>query len=469
MLNLFSQSRYKVVLFPILILSLFWCPADIPAAPFAYVTNRGDSTISVIDIADDTVTSHPALSGTLLGVAINQTGTKGYFSRVYDSNITVLDLVNSNAVIGTFTAAATVHGIALNPDGTRLYVAMRDTGSIQVLDANTGSSITTISGMSNPTGLVVTPDGSRVYVANWGGSVVVVDTATNSVISSALTGMGSLSGIAVDPAGSRVYVYDSSNGAIRVIDTGTNSLTATITGIGTGDFTDVAVSPDGSRVYAGGGTNISVIQTSDNSIIKTISVGAAPAGIDMDPAGAKLYVTIPSANSVKIINTSTYDVSTITTGIGSSPFPFGKFIAQGFPVTNGLVSLWRAEENANDSIGSNNGTLHGSAGFTYGVRGSAFNLNGTDAYVDIANTASMDFGSGDFSISLWMNLNSLASDQELLHKSVGSLTDNTNKTYFVEYDASNSLRFRVSDPSTVNDLTISTSLNVGQWYHITAV
>jgi hypothetical protein len=51
--------------------------------------------------------------------------------------------------------------------------------------------------------------------------------------------------------------------------------------------------------------------------------------------------------------------------------------------TNGLVSWWTGDGNANDSAGGNNGTIHGGTTFVPGHIGQAFTFNGTDAYVSL--------------------------------------------------------------------------------------
>ena len=57
-----------------------------------------------------------------------------------------------------------------------------------------------------PEGVAVSPDGSRVYVANAGSSTVsVIDTATNTVTATIAVGLWRY-GVAVTPDGSKVYV-----------------------------------------------------------------------------------------------------------------------------------------------------------------------------------------------------------------------------------------------------------------------
>ena len=68
---------------------------------------------------------------------------------------------------------------------------------------------------------------------------------------------------------------------------------------------------------------------------------------------------------------------------------------------------FKAENNANDSSGSHNGTLQGGASFAAGKVGQAFQLDGKTGYVQIPDSPDWDFGSNDFTITVWVNLRSV--------------------------------------------------------------
>jgi hypothetical protein len=55
----------------------------------------------------------------------------------------------------------------------------------------------------------------------------------------------------------------------------------------------------------------------------------------------------------------------------------------------GFVGWWRAENNAQDSAGTNHGTLRGGAGFSTGRVGQAFSLNGVDACIEIPDSLAL--------------------------------------------------------------------------------
>src|ERR1700757_9863 len=69
---------------------------------------------------------------------------------------------------------------------------------------------------------------------------------------------------------------------------------------------------------------------------------------------------------------------------------------------SGLISWWRAEGNANDVLGGNNGTLQGSTTFASGEVGQAFIFNSPTDSVQIADAPNLDFGStSPLTIEFW--------------------------------------------------------------------
>jgi hypothetical protein len=84
------------------------------------------------------------------------------------------------------------------------------------------------------------------------------------------------------------------------------------------------------------------------------------------------------------------------------------------PAPPGLVSLWRAEENAIDRVGGNDGTLLGGAGYTEGKVGHAFSIAGDTSAVTVGSATNLQFQ--NFTIECWMRL----TDASLLSTEDGS-------------------------------------------------
>ena len=59
-------------------------------------------------------------------------------------------------------------GLALSPDGKRVYVAGFSGDSLTTVDATTGTVLSQVSTGAYPYDVVLSPDGTRAYVSNWG-------------------------------------------------------------------------------------------------------------------------------------------------------------------------------------------------------------------------------------------------------------------------------------------------------------
>ena len=71
---------------------------------------------------------------------------------------------------------------------------------------------------------------------------------------------------------------------------------------------------------------------------------------------------------------------------------------------SGLVSMWSAEGNANDSVGAQHGTLQNGTAFGAGKVAQAFTFDGTDDAVRVPASAALNVGAGSgLSVEFWMN------------------------------------------------------------------
>src|SRR5262249_57971098 len=139
-------------------------------------------------------------------------------------------------------------------------------GHVSVSGTATNTVIASIPVGEGPRGVAVTPDGSKVYVANVlvqlpnpHPVVSVIATATNTVIGTIPLG-GESNGVAVTPDGRKVYVANSGSNNVFVIDTATNAVIGSPIPVGLFPFVGV-VTPDARKVYAANrdNDNVSVI------------------------------------------------------------------------------------------------------------------------------------------------------------------------------------------------------------------
>src|SRR5207244_7971960 len=71
---------------------------------------------------------------------------------------------------------------------------------------------------------------------------------------------------------------------------------------------------------------------------------------------------------------------------------------------SGLVGLWRLDGDASDALGANPGQLFGSPSFAPGKAGQALVFDGTNTYVKIPASASLNVGlSTGLTIDAWIS------------------------------------------------------------------
>ena len=86
--------------------------------------------------------------------------------RISDSNtVSVIDTATNN-VTATVTVGSSPIGVAVTPDGTKVYVTNYDSNTVSVIDTATNNVTATVPVGTSPRGVAVSPDGTKVYVAN---------------------------------------------------------------------------------------------------------------------------------------------------------------------------------------------------------------------------------------------------------------------------------------------------------------
>ena len=119
----------------------------------------------------------------------------------------------------------------------------------------------------------------------------------------------------------------------------------------------------------------------------------------------------------------------------------------------------------NDALNTNNGTAQG--GLTYGVGkvGTAFQFNGTNAFVSMVNNS---FNlTGDFSISTWLYLTNTGSNQDLF--SNADIVSSVDRGYRLSFRGpTNFIRFSIYGGSIVNLDTTTSAIPLNTWTHVVA-
>jgi len=318
-------------------------------AQYAYITNQGSDTVSVVDVQGKQ-RGYPDVIATIpvghmpYGVAVAPDGSKVYVTNEGSGSVSVI-ATNSNTVTSTIPLRISLQhprGVAVTPDGSKIFVADGNLGIVSIIDAATNTESFTI-GLpfgDSPEGVAVTPDGKKVYVTNGRVNTVSViaekthDNVTYyDVITTIPLPVPEPRGLAVTTDGRRVYVAAGTgeqHDKVAVIDTLTDVVAATIP---VGSLPQgVALSRDGSRVFVSNylSNNVSVIDTATNKVIFTVGNGtypgdAKPFGLAPSWDGSLIYVASETYNWLSIARTDRQSYETIVR-VGSQPVAFGNFL-----------------------------------------------------------------------------------------------------------------------------------------------
>ena len=188
----------------------------------------------------------------------------------------------------TTPVAGNPYGVAVGPGG-ETYVGLLNSSSFVrgTLPGYTLGSPVTVGNL--PLGMAINPAGTRAYVAlNNDGAVGVIDVATNLVLPP-ITGLGSTPySVGVSPDNKTIFI--GTNERLYFADASTNQLTDSLPA----SFANfMVVHPTLPRLYvsmAGAGTAVEV-NTGTRTIIRTYMTNGSPMGLGLSPAGTELYVS----------------------------------------------------------------------------------------------------------------------------------------------------------------------------------
>lgn len=213
-----------------------------PDGKKVFVTDNRN--VSVIDTSTNNISATVSTGDTPLGVAVTPDGTKLYVANWGSQDIVAVIDTATDRVVETINVGYHPVGVVVSPDGKRVYVTNirkhfegeviidEDSdffiGTVSVIDTETDTVTATVKVGEEPSGIAVNPSGTKVYVANYGSdSISIIDTATNKVIGTVEVGSYPY-GIAVTPDGKKLYVANQGSNNVSIIDTATNKVTGSI-------------------------------------------------------------------------------------------------------------------------------------------------------------------------------------------------------------------------------------------------
>lgn len=258
-------------------------------APYVYVCNQGEATISVIDTETHAVTETVDLQA--LGFAAN----------------------------------AKPHHVVVEPDGAHWYVSL--IGANRVLKFNRANELVGQAEMDVPGLLALHPAKDLLFVGrsmsavNPPSSIMLVQRSDMAVRDEIDTFFPRPHALITTPSGAYAYVASLAENQLMAVDTEALRTDLTRLGGATQTFVQFAISPDGSTMVATGQISgqALVFDLSDpaNPVpTDTIAVGAQPWHPVYAPDGERVYFGNKRAHTVTVLNMATRSVERVIDGEG---------------------------------------------------------------------------------------------------------------------------------------------------------
>lgn len=148
--------------------------------------------------------------------------------------------------------------------------------------------------------LSVDLDGRRLFVAALGNnSLEVADLGAMKVIKS-VAGLEEPQGVRYLPAVRRIVVANGGDGAVKFFDFGTFAVTSTAKL--SGDADNVRFDAKAGHVYVGYGNGALAILDTDGKILGDIRLGGHPESFQLESAGPRVFVNVPSAGQIAVVD-----------------------------------------------------------------------------------------------------------------------------------------------------------------------
>lgn len=277
-----------------------------PNGQLALVVNQDDLSVSVIDIAGQTIEAKSIAVGAYpTSIAVSPDGTLALVTNLGDNTVTVIDIASRSAEASTIPVGQYPRGVAITTDGTLAFVTDMGDGTGTVIDiaSRNAEAEAPFIGLG-ASGIAMTPDGTLALVLIHNPpSVGAMDIANRyPYVWSGCDVDVFPASIAITPDGTLALVTNDQSDTVTVIDIASGKPTDTIP-VGTNPQ-GIAITPDGSLalVTNRGLNSVSVIDIAARTALNDVlSVGQSPVGIAITPDGTTALVVNANDGTVAVI------------------------------------------------------------------------------------------------------------------------------------------------------------------------
>src|SRR6266704_971733 len=320
--------------------------ANMPTGPTAFIATS-PNLVTVIDASANTVACTIMVGNGPTNLAVSPDSSQLFVENDTDATVTVVNLAD-----GSITATLTLTGVtapmtanlAVSPDNSRVYVVsipatltpttQASLNVISLPSLTVSAAVFVVTSPAIPVtgaglGVAFTPDASKAYIATQGATYVVT-TSSDSVAPTPITASGGTA--AVQQTGTFAYVVDVAADPSKVsqITTANNAVLTQTPAPGCAGAYATAITADSSLVYytcPGSGFVQSIPAATNASVTATVPLSltaGVPQGIAITSDGASAYVA-NSDGSISIVSVSANSATNTSlgtsalTGIGIRP------------------------------------------------------------------------------------------------------------------------------------------------------
>ncbi len=273
------------------------------------VVSRGGDVVVFQDLASGAISDSVAIGRFSHEFVPDQARRYAYTGSYRGNEVCKVDLIERAVRRFAIDGYEKFHGIVPNASGDVIWVTAEDSASILELDTEGGEILHVW-----PTGgarshmVEATADGRKLYIGNFdSGSISVIDreTGATKIVPTA----NGTEGIDVSPDGAEVWVANRFGPTISILDAAADSVVATIATSG-GSPSKLKFQPDGKQVWVSHhlGTTVTVFDPGIRMEIDSVAVGERPLALAFNEDGSRLYVSRTRADEIVEIDTATHKI-----------------------------------------------------------------------------------------------------------------------------------------------------------------
>jgi len=273
----------------------FWVAVS-PDGRYAYVSNSGSSTVTIIQTSDLTVVSTFGVKASPAGLSISPDGKILILTSRSAREVNLYSLSSGQPVLtATVPLDYEPEFAAFSPDGAYVLVTHPTFAMVSVIRVSDHRLLNTISVFGNPTCAAFLPDGTLAYVGTnhvrENLNVLKRDGASFSLLQTVQSGTLPQC-LAPSLDGKTVYITDNHSQNLTLVDTASQNTKGGNITVQEGPA-GIAVTPSGKYAYVANhlSNSVSVIDLGQGKTVGSVSVNGSPWGIAFSPDGSLAFVT----------------------------------------------------------------------------------------------------------------------------------------------------------------------------------